>query len=88
MIVVKNLKYINLKSFNTKNVINMNFMFQHCINLNQIDLSSFDFNNISIRYIFCRQSPLKVILKKKYKNILINDPNYRDYISEIDLILI
>ena len=67
-----NVKRINLKSFNTKNAVNMFSMFLSCMSLNQLDLSSFDFNNVKINCIFDGINSIKVILKKKYKNIFHN----------------
>ena len=42
-----NLENINVSSFDTKNVTNMNFMFFNCYNLINIDLSSFDTKNVT-----------------------------------------
>ena len=43
----KNLKSIDLSSFNTKGVTNMSRMFENCSNLDFINLSSFDTKNVS-----------------------------------------
>jgi surface protein len=49
----KNLKSINLCSFDTKNVNDMSDMFSFCINLNNLDLSSFNIKNVkNISYMF------------------------------------
>ena len=49
----KNLKYVNLLPFDTRNVIDMTDMFSFCKRLNNLDLSSFDINNaINISYMF------------------------------------
>ena len=65
-------------------------MFKDCQSLSQIDLFSFDFNNVSFIGIFDIPSSQKVIiLKEKYKNILSNDPcypYYKEYISFKDKI--
>ena len=38
---------INLSNFNTKNVIDMGYMFNGCSSLTSIDLSSFNTNNVT-----------------------------------------
>ena len=43
----KNLKFLDLSSFDTKNVTNMNDMFSNCSNLINLDLSSFDLQNVN-----------------------------------------
>ena len=44
---------IDLTSFNTKNVINMENMFAYCSNLKSIDLSSFDTKNVvNMKFMF------------------------------------
>ena len=43
----KKLENIDLSSFDTKNVTNMNGMFYGCKNLNRLDLSSFDTKNVT-----------------------------------------
>ena len=43
----KNITNIDLSSFNTKNVTNMNSMFAHCSNLSNINLSSFNTQNVT-----------------------------------------
>jgi surface protein len=47
------LESIDLSSFNTNNVINMNDMFKGCSSLKSLDLSSFNTNNVTIfvRYL-------------------------------------
>ena len=47
------LKSIDLSSFNTNNVTNMNSMFNNCYSLNSIDLSSFNTNKVTnMKYMF------------------------------------
>ena len=58
-----NVKSINLKSLNAKNVVNMLGMFLSCKSLNQLDLSSFDFNNVKIDFIFDWINSIEVMLK-------------------------
>ena len=49
----KNLNYLDLSSFNTQNVTNMNSMFYNCVNLNNLDLSFFNTKNVTdMRYMF------------------------------------
>ena len=49
----KNLKELNLSSFNTQNVTNMSFMFAGCNNLKELNLSSFNTQNVTnIKSIF------------------------------------
>jgi surface protein len=43
----KNLKSIDLSSFNTKDVINMSRMFENCIQLESVNFSSFNTRNVS-----------------------------------------
>ncbi len=38
---------VNLNSFNTRNVINMSYMFDYCRNLSNLDLSGFSTNNVT-----------------------------------------
>ena len=53
---------IDLSSFNTNNVINMNHMFYDCKFLESIDLSSFITNNVrNMEYMFCGCLHLKSI---------------------------
>ena len=49
----KNLNYLNLSSFNDKNVTDMSYMFYGCQNLNNINLSSFGTKNVTnMSYMF------------------------------------
>ena len=51
-----------LEKFNTSRVINMSTMFQNCINLSSLDLSSFDTSNVTdMSYMFCETKNLKNI---------------------------
>ena len=47
MFYESNLKYINLFSFDTRNVKSMNHMFGNCNNLEQLDISFFDMENVT-----------------------------------------
>ena len=47
------LAYINISSFNTKNVVNMENLFNHCSSLRSIDLSNFNTQNVtSMNFMF------------------------------------
>ena len=53
----RNVIDIDLPSFDTKNVTNMNYMFRNCINLKSINLSNFDTQNVTnMKFMFecCR----------------------------------
>ena len=67
----ESLKSIDLSSFNTKKVENMNFMFFGCKNLNYIDLDTFNTENV--RNMNCMfgdcSNELKIKIKIKYRNI-------------------
>lgn len=50
---LRNIKSLDLSSFNTSNVTTMNHMFQNCSALKSINLSSFDISNVtSMSYTF------------------------------------
>ena len=54
------LENINLDNFNTKNVSNMNMMFNKCLSLKDINISNFNFDNIKkINCIFGKCYSLK-----------------------------
>ena len=58
---MKLLKKINLSNFNTKNVKDMSFIFNHCESLEELDLSNFKTNYVkNIRKMFS----LCLLLKK------------------------
>ena len=49
----KKLQNIDLKNFNTANVINMRSMFKYCYSLRNANLTSFNINNVQIvSYMF------------------------------------
>ena len=51
-----------IEKFNTSRVINMSTMFQNCINLSSLDLSSFDTSNVTdMSYMFYGTKNLKNI---------------------------
>ena len=46
------LSTLDLSSFNTRNVTNMQKLFYNCSSLTKLDLSSFKVDNADIRYMF------------------------------------
>ena len=71
------LTYLDLSSFNTKNVTNMSNMFSNCSILINIDLSSF--NTKIVTYfdkMFSECSDLKKVkINKKFNEKIINEIN-------------
>ena len=74
---------LNLKTFNTSKVENMEGMFEACININSIDLTSFktekctNFKNI---FKDCDEN-INVVVKKGYCDNLVE--SIKDYIHNI-----
>ena len=67
------LEELNLSSFNTNNVTDMEFMFSWCSSLVELDLSNFKTNNVNnMLYMFGSCSSLK---KLNISNFVINDEN-------------
>ena len=65
------LKEVNISSFNTSNVTNMDSMFYECISLKDIDLSNFNTNkvaNMCAMFGECNDELVEMI-QSKYKNI-------------------
>ena len=65
------LKELDLSSFNTNNVTNMNGMFSGCSLLKELDLSSFNIYNVtnmSGMFSGCSEQ-FKIKIKAKYKTI-------------------
>ena len=72
-----NLKNVNLSAFNTKNVVNMNCMFEECSHLALINFSSFEITN-DVNHIFKHCINLKVIeLNKTYGTNIIDKVNQK-----------
>ena len=68
------LESINLKKFNSNNVINMAFMFFNCLNLKIVDLSSFKSNyGVNMDNIFYGCISLKFINFPKNNKILVTN---------------
>jgi surface protein len=55
------LKSLNLLSFNTSSVLNMEYMFYDCKSLISLNLSSFAFNQVKMGYCFSKCYSLKSI---------------------------
>ena len=56
------LTLIDLSSFNTSNVTNMQYMFNHCESLTSLNLSNFDTSNVTdMQYMFYYCSKLETI---------------------------
>ena len=83
------LKYIDLSSFDTKNVKNMSMMFTECYNLKNIDISSFDLKNVeNMYYMFYKCVLLKEIKidKSSITENLIDIRNIFQYCSNLEKI--
>jgi len=75
----KNLKNINLSSFDTKNVTNMKNMFYGCNNLIDINLSSFDTkNDTKMNNMFYDCNNLKKIILNKNSKLIKNELSNKD----------
>ena len=63
------LKELNLNSFNTNQVTNMNAMFSGCSSLDELNLDNFNTNNVTdMNFMFFGCSDeLKLKIKSKYK---------------------
>ena len=69
----KNLKNINLSSFDTKNVTNMFAMFCGCEELKELNLSSFNTKNVTnMMFMFCSSKELKELNLSSFntKNVI------------------
>ena len=65
-----NLTKIDVSSFDTSNVTNMEYMFCSCTNLTSLDLSGFDTSKVtSIDYMFSNQE-LKPLSVKEYREYM------------------
>ena len=54
------LENLNVSSFDTKNVTNMEKMFSGCLSIEELDLSNFDTSQVKqIKYMFCNCTSLK-----------------------------
>ena len=74
-----NLKNLDLRNFNTENVINIAYMFSECHNLTNLDLSNFNTKNaIDMAYIFNEFSLLDYLNLSKEKM-------FDDYSNSINL---
>ena len=85
-----NITSINLSSFDTSNVINMNNMFEKCYNLTDIDLSSFNTRNVSnMSYMFSVCTHLKMINVSSFYTKNVTDMrcmfNYCSNLKNLDL---
>ena len=72
----KSLKSINLSSFNTNNVTDMNEMFSGCESLESIDLSSFNTNNVTNMngmFYGCESLKIENIKIKKNEEKILNE---------------
>ena len=65
----ESLESIDLSSFNTKKVENMNFMFLRYKNLNSIDLDTFNTENVRNLNRMLGYCSNKLQIKIKYRNI-------------------
>ena len=65
------LKELNLNSFNTNNVTDMDYMFHGCSSLKELNLNNFNTNNVSNMHEMFSGCPNDLIMKIKtrYKNI-------------------
>ena len=71
-----NLREINLSSFNTQNVTDMEYMFYGCNNLREINLSSFNTQNFTeMGYMFSYCRKLEKIDLSSFNNQNINVTN-------------
>ena len=70
-----NLTYLNLKNFNTSNVINMECMFQNCNKLKVLDLTSFNTTNVkNMKSTFSSCSKLETIyVSENFKTDSVTD---------------
>ena len=76
------LESIDLSSFDTTNVVNMNYMFHSCKALNKINLSNFDTRRVtSMIGIFSECSNLIYIDISKFNSQSLNDNNYSLFIG-------
>ena len=86
----KNIKSIDLSSFNTEKVIDMSCMFNKCHNLERIDLSTFNTENVvDMGYMFCDCNNLESIDLSKFNTKNVNNMDYMfsdcNIIESIDL---
>ena len=74
---------INLESFDTINALRMNNLFDSCINLKSLDLSSFN-TEFCKDYtdMFKNDEDLVIVIDKQYNEKLIDNlPDYVNYIN-------
>jgi len=62
-----NLISLNLSSFITNEVTNMNYMFSNCYNLISLDISKFSSSKETVEGIFTNSSKLEIIISNDAK---------------------